>query len=89
MDGSACPHCDGAIIQNEQHIIFTCRAVQLVCTIYNVISFADLARPSKQTLMCLKLCLKILEADNDSDPLHQSVWTLHAYVSTGIWVEYL
>ena len=66
-DRRICPHCDGASIQNEQHI-FTCPAVQLVCATYNTTSLADLARPSKQTLMCLKLCLKILEANNDPDP---------------------
>ena len=62
-----CPHCDGATIQNEQHI-FACPAVQLVCANYNISSFADLAHPTKQTLVCLKLCLKILEANNDHEP---------------------
>ena len=38
------------------------------CTSYNVVSYVDLARPSKQTLMCLKFCLKILEANNDPNP---------------------
>ena len=62
-----CPHCDGATLQNEQHI-FACPAVQLVCANYNISSFADLAHPTKQTLVCLKLCLKILEANNDHEP---------------------
>ena len=67
-DQRFCPHCDGSVIQNEEHILL-CPATQHTRTKYGVVSedLSVLTDPSKTELICLKQCLKILESINDQN----------------------
>ena len=65
-DQRFCPHCDGATIQNEEHL-FQCPTTLPIREEYGV--YSDLGsvlhEPSKTELVCLKLCLKHLESINE------------------------
>ena len=67
-DQRFCPHCDGATIQNEEHI-FQCPATLPIREEYGVHSDLQsiLHEPSKAELVCLKRCLKLLESINKPD----------------------
>ena len=63
-DQRLCPHCDGATIQDKQHIL-QCPSTQDVRDKYGVTSdISILKNPSKTDLICLKQCVKILESSN-------------------------
>ena len=67
-DQRFCPHCDGATLQNEEHI-FQCPATLPIREEYGVHSDLQsvLHEPSKTELICLKRCLKLLESVNEPD----------------------
>ena len=69
QDQRFCPHCDGSVIQNEEHIL-QCPAIQHIREKYGVTSddLSILTDPSKTELLCLKQCLKTLESINDPNP---------------------
>ena len=65
-DQRYCPHCDNAMIQDEEHLL-QCPATQPIREKYGVDSSLHvmMTNPSKTDLICLKQCLKLLESIND------------------------
>ena len=68
-DQRVCPHCDGEAVQDEEHL-FLCPATLPIREKYDVTldlqSF--MLEPSKNDLICLKQCLKLLESVKESQP---------------------
>ena len=64
-----CPHCDGEAVQDEEHL-FLCPATLTIREKYNVTLDlqAIILEPSKNDLISLKQCLKLLESVKESQP---------------------
>ena len=64
-----CPHCDGEAVQDEEHL-FLCPATLPIREKYDVTLDLQsiMLEPSKNELVCLKQCLKLLESVKESQP---------------------
>lgn len=69
MNQRVCPHCDGEAVQDEEHL-FLCPATLPIREKYGVTSDLQqfMLEPSKNELICLKQCLKLLESVKESQP---------------------